>query len=140
MARLARLPGLVDEGQPSVPNPSHSPIFIKTLLSSVSSDGSISAELLAAAAHHHGHRTLARLHGAHRTRQRELAVPLTEVVEVTRTASKAWGAAPLLNSYAIAADNTLTTNQITFLVCHRLAARASTALPVAAILLLAALR
>ena len=120
MARLARQPGLTDEGQPSGTNPSHSPIFIKTLLSSVSTDGSISAEQLAAAAHHHGHRTLARLHSAHRARQRELAVPLTQVVEVTRAASKAWGAAPLLNSYAISADNKLTTNQITFLICHRL--------------------
>eukprot|EP00964_Phaeocystis_antarctica_P095920 scaffold62309_cov81-Phaeocystis_antarctica.AAC.1 len=81
MAQLARQPGLTDEGQPSGTNPSHSPIFIKTLLSSVSTDGSISAEQLAAAAHHHGHRTLARLHSAHRARQRELAVPLTQVVQ-----------------------------------------------------------
>ena len=52
------------------------------------------------------------------------------------SASKAWDAAPLLIFYAISADNTLTTNQITFLICHRMVARASTALPVAAILLL----
>ena len=86
MARLARLPDLVDERQPSGTNPprySSKHCYHSTEL--CSSDGSISAERLAAAAHHHTATSPLRASTtrAHRARQRELAIPLTEMVKVT---------------------------------------------------------
>ena len=50
---------------------SHSPKFTVTLSAAVNAQGSISVEALAAAAHSHGHRTLARLFGRMQARARE---------------------------------------------------------------------
>ena len=87
MARLARLQAWLTRGnrrEPTHPIPRYSSKHY-CLLSSVSSDGSIILRRTACCSHSpsHGHRTFARLHGAHRARQRELATPLTEMVKVT---------------------------------------------------------
>ena len=108
-------------------DPEHCVGFLSALTSAVSHGNgdqhTINLTTLAAAAHRHGHRSLARVHHIHSTAVALSAPPrgpLDDIAAATRNASRLRGSDALFNAMTIDSRSNLGTNHAIFLICHRL--------------------